>query len=326
MARLNELAEFLRAHDDYCLFSHVNPDGDCLGSCIALALALRKLGKRAFVYVPGRVPTMYQPFETTVRLVSDQNVPYAPQTAFSVDVSAFERLDSGVKLFESCPHKCMLDHHGTNPGFGEVWYVDGKAAATAEPALELIDLLGVSLTKEMADWLYIALSTDSGQFSYEATRGQTMNAAARCIEAGADTKFICQELFRTRSEGHTRLIGAVISKFEMNAEKTMAWVKLTDADFKAAGATREDNEGVVNYMLEIRGVEFAALVEEQGSNTKVSLRSRGKINVAEIAKPLGGGGHSAAAGVTLRMTADAALETVLSKAKEMLRAACTEHA
>lgn len=319
MTRMNELAAFLKSHDDYCLFGHLRPDGDTAGCCIALALALRALGKRAFVYLPGGLPKMYQVFETTVTLVSDGNPPFAPETAFAVDVSEYRRLDSGAAMFDRCAHSCLLDHHDTNPGFGEVAVIDGSAAATGELAVELIDALGVKLTREMADWLYIAISTDSGQFSFAATSARTMTAAARCLEAGADADRICQELFRTRSEGRIRLTGIVLSRFAMNEDKTMAWVRLYDADYEAAHALREDNENLVNELLEIRGVEFACLAETLAGKSKFSLRSRGKISVADIARPLGGGGHRLAAGVTIDKPMDEALAEVLRLAETALK-------
>ena len=318
--RMNELSAFLKAHDDYILLGHINPDGDASGSCIALALALKQLGKRAFVYLPGGLAKMYRAFETTVDICENGDFPFAPKTAFSVDVSDAERLGSGRAFFDACADKAVLDHHATNPGFGDVCFVDGDAAACGELALELIEALGVELTKEMAGWLYIAICTDSGQFAYSSTRPQTMEAAAACLRAGADPDEITRELYRTRSEGRVRLLGTVLSRMQMNGEKTMCWSSLTEEMFRQAGALREDNEGAVNYLLEIRGVEFACLAEERGENqTKFSLRSKGIVDVAEdVARPLGGGGHACAAGVTLNLPMEEALARVLETAQAAL--------
>ena len=319
MTRMQELAEFLKSHEDFCLLGHLHPDGDTAGCCVALALALKALGKRAFVHLPGGMPTQLSVFECTAVLSDGGELPFAPQTAFAVDVSEYRRMDSGVPLFDACAHSCLIDHHGTNPGFGEVRVIDGSAAATGELVIELLDELGVTLTPEMAQWLYIAISTDSGQFSFSATSARTMEAAARCLAAGADADRICQVLFRTRSEGRTRLMGTVLSRFEMNQEKTMAWAQLTDADFAAAGATREDNDNLANELLQIQGVQFACIEEEFRGKSKFSLRSRGIVNVAKIAQPLGGGGHALAAGVTLDSPMDEALKLVLERAETALK-------
>ena len=320
MQQMNELSAFLQAHEDYILLGHVNPDGDAAGSCIALALALQALGKRVFVYLPGGLPKMYQVFDATVEICRDGAFPFIPRTAFAVDVSEIERLGEGRAYFEACEAGAVLDHHATNAGFGDVCFVDGDAAACGELALELIDALGAELDGEMAEWLYIAICTDSGRFSYPSTRPRTMIAAADCLRAGADPDKISRELYRSRSEGRVRLLGTVLSRMEMNAEKTMCWSSLTEEMFHRAGALREDNEGAVNYLLEMRGVEFACLAEERGANqTKFSLRSKGTLDVAtQVARPLGGGGHACAAGVTLNLPLHEALQKVLETAQAAL--------
>lgn len=321
MNRMTELAAFLKAHDDFALFGHVNPDGDAAGSCIALARALQKLGKRAFVYLPGGLPEMYAVFDHTVEVTSGENLPFAPQTGFAVDVSEPHRLGDGRAIFEACEHRAVLDHHATNPGFGEVCVVDGDAAACGELAVALIRALGVEMDQEMGQWLFIALATDSGRFGYSSTRAETLEAAADCLRAGADVDGITQQLYRTRSEGRTRLLGLVLAGLEMNADRTMCWARLTDDMLSRAHALREDNEGVVNYLLEIRGVQFACLAEERGSSqTKFSLRSKGRVDVAaDVAVPLGGGGHACAAGVTLNLPMEEALQTVLRTAEAALQ-------
>lgn len=319
MSRMAELANFLRNHDDYVLLGHLSPDGDTAGSCIGLALALRALGKRAAVHLPGGLPEMYKHFDCPVEIAPDARLPFAPKTAFAVDVSEFERLGDGRELFLACEHSAMLDHHETNPGFGEVWFVDGDAAATGELAVELIAEMGVALTAEMATWLYIAISTDSGRFGYASTRAETMEAGAACLRAGIDVDGIVQELYRTRSEGRTRLLGLVLAGLELDEKKEMCWARATNEMFQRAHALREDNEGIVNYLVEMRGVRFACLAEERGNGTKFSLRSKQPLDVAmEVAVPLGGGGHACAAGVTLQLPMEEALEKVLAQARRAL--------
>jgi len=129
MARMTELAAFLKAHDDYAIFGHVNPDGDASGSCIALCLMLKAMGKRAFVYLPGGLANMYKAFKTTVEIVSGDTLPFAPKTGFSVDTAEINRMAGGEKIFFACESTAVLDHHETNPGFGDVCFVDGNAAA-----------------------------------------------------------------------------------------------------------------------------------------------------------------------------------------------------
>lgn len=323
MNRMHELAEFLKNHDDYCLFGHVYPDGDVCGSTIALARALISMGRRAFVYLPGGIPHMYADFETGVAVISDaKDAPFAPATGFSVDVSARERMGGGEKLFDACPHTAMLDHHGTNEGFGDVYFVDGNAAACGELAVELLGELGVSLDRVTATWLYIAIATDCGRFGYGSTRAETLIAAAECVRAGIDVDDITRRVFLTRTEGRTRLTGLVLSGLERSADGRLCWARMTDDMLARAGATREDNEGIVNYLAEIEGVQAACLAEQRGAQTKLSLRCRPPYNVArDVAVPLGGGGHPNAAGVTTNASMERALRIVLEKLRAMLDAA-----
>lgn len=316
MARLSELAAWLKAHDDFAVLGHVNPDGDASGSCIALCLALKSLGKRAFVYLPGGLARMYHSFACSLEIASGENLPFAPQSAFAVDVSEPERLGEGGAIFAACRHTAVLDHHGTNPGFGEICAVDGMAAACGELAVKLIRELGVELTLEMATWLYVAICTDCGRFGFSSTRPETMEAAAQCLRAGIDVDAIHSALYRTRSEGRTRLLGLTLSGLEMNGDKNMCWARLTQDMFARAQAMREDSEGIVNYLLEIEGVRFACLAEERGAQTKFSLRSKPPFDVAaNVAVPLGGGGHACAAGVTLNLPIEEALKAVLERAR-----------
>jgi len=317
MARMTELAAFLKAHDDYAIFGHVNPDGDASGSCIALCLMLKAMGKRAFVYLPGGLANMYKAFKTTVEIVSGDTLPFAPKTGFSVDTAEINRMAGGEKIFFACESTAVLDHHETNPGFGDVCFVDGNAAACGELVLELIRLLDVELNQEMALWLYVAICTDCGRFGFPCTTPETMNAAAACMRMGIDLDFIHRVLYRTRSEGRTRLLAMAIDAMRFNEDKTICWSRITKDMLRRAGALPEDREGVVNYLVEIEGVKIGCLAEEREDTvTKFSLRSIPPVDVGNhVCKPLGGGGHACAAGVTLNLPMEEALEKVLAQAQ-----------
>ena len=321
-ATIEELARWLRARDGFAVIGHVSPDGDAAGSCVAVAMALRAMGKRAFACLPGGMPKMFSRFAGADGVIAaGAKPPFSPETALALDVSDEGRLGAARALFDGCAARAVLDHHATNPGFGDVCLIDGGRAATGELALELIEALGVPLSREMAEWLYIAISTDSGNFSFSSTTPGTMRAAAKLIEAGADVAGLTRELYRTRPLGRTKLLGIVLSGLEVSGDGRMAWARLTDAMFAQAGALREDSDGIVNYLLEIDGVEFAALAETRGAATKFSLRSKEWLDVAaEVAKPFGGGGHARAAGCTLETPLEEALGAVLDRAKSALDA------
>lgn len=316
---IERLAAWLGERDDLLLLGHVSPDGDAAGSALAIWHALAALGKRAVVCLPGGMPKMYawMPGARDV-LETGAALPFEPKAVFSVDVSDPPRLgEAGRAVFEVCPEKAMLDHHATNAGFGDVYFVDGDAAACGELVVDLIDEMGVGLTREMAECLFVAISTDCGQFNYSNTRGKTLRAAARCVDTGIDVAGITERLYRTRTPGRTRLLGIVLNGLEISADGKVAWARLTEEMLARAGAIREDNEGIVNYLLEIDGVSCAVLAEQRGEKTKFSLRSKAPLDVArDIAAPFGGGGHDRAAGCTLDEVMEPALEKVLAKAME----------
>ena len=319
--KIEQLAEWLRDRDDIVLLGHVSPDGDATGSNLAVWHALRAMGKRAVVCLPDGVPRMYAGLPGADGVIAAGGaLPFAPRTALAVDVSEDARLgEAGLALFNACEARAALDHHHTNPGFGQLYMLDGEAAAAGELAVDLIDALGVPLSREMGECLFVAISTDCGHFSYANTRAQTLRAAARCVEAGIDVARITEGLYRTRTRGRTRLLGLVLAGLQISPDGDLAWARLTEDMLREAGALREDNEGIVNYLLEMEGVRVAVLAEQRGEATKFSLRSRAPINVArDIAAPLGGGGHDLAAGVTIQLPMEPALGRVLSLAREVL--------
>lgn len=325
---IERLAEWLKAQDDVVLLGHISPDGDATGSNLAVWHALRALGRRAVVCLPGGVPKLYAnlPGAASALDTADE-LPFAPKAALSIDVSEHARLgEAGMRIYDACPRRAMLDHHATNPGFGELYALDGDAAAAGELAVALIEAMGLRLTLEMAECLFVAISTDCGNFNYSNTRPETFRAAAKCVEAGLDVAPVTARLYRTRSLGRTRLLGLVLAGLEISPDGRMAWARLTEDMLRDSGALREENEGIVNYLLEIDGVRFAALAEQRGEQTKFSLRSKTGLDVArEIAVPLGGGGHARAAGVTLDLPMEAALARVLDLAGETLRGAAPEN-
>ena len=316
------LAEWLKAQDDIVLLGHESPDGDAAGSCLAMWHALRAMGKRAVACLPDGIPLLYAGLPGAAQVLDTvAALPFEPRAALALDVSEVERLGAaGRRVFEACPHRAALDHHHTNPGFGQLYFLDGDAAAAGELVVDLIDALGVEIDANMATCLFVAISTDCGHFNYSNTREKTFLAAARCAKAGADVAGITERLYRTRSAGRTRLLGLVLAGLELSPDGELAWGRLTEAMLRETGAMREDKEGIVNYLQEIEGVRIAVLAEERGAtSTKFSLRTKAPLNVArDVALPLGGGGHDCAAGVTVDLPLEQALAKVLALARETL--------
>lgn len=310
-ATIETMAEWLSARDDILLLGHVNPDGDAAGSCLGLCHALAAMGKRAAVFLPGGVPKLYADLPGAESVLHEGDaLPFAPMTALSVDASEPARLgEEGLGLFEGCQYRGVVDHHATNPGFGQIMLLDENASAAGELAVALIEAMGERIDRDAAECLFVAISTDSGHFSYASTRPETFRAAQHCAAAGIAINKIAARLYRTRTYARTKLLGLALARFEISDDGRMAWTYVTKEMFDAAGATAEDTEGIVNYLQEISGVKFALLAEERGEATKLSMRSRGELDVAaSVAVPLGGGGHARAAGATVALPMEAACE------------------
>lgn len=308
---MRELADWLLGRDNFLLFCHVAPDGDTIGSSLAIALALREKGKRCCVKVPGGVP-QYLRFLPGMELVAEGEAPFAARCGLAVDVSTPGMLGENREIFESLAERAVLDHHDSNAGYGQVFVIEPRRAATGEMALELIEALGVPVNRDMANCLYTAISSDTGNFNFSNVTPETFVSAAKLVTAGADVDGITRRLYRTRTFARTKLLGLALSDARLVMDGRVACARVTRDMFRQAGAVRSDTEQIVNYLGEIQGVEIAILgIEVEDGTVKFSLRSSEGYDVAKLAQSLGGGGHERAAGVSLSLLLDQAMKTVL---------------
>lgn len=313
------LTGWLRDYDRIAIITHLHPDGDALGSSLAMALALKALGKTVYVCDQDPVPAFLSRLPAQDMLFLPETVPFQPEAVLCVDCAAPSRFGRAASLLESgCPVACV-DHHETNSLTCEAMLIDSHAAASGELICALIDELGIALTYEMALCLYIAISTDTGNFAFSCTTPACLNVVARCVEQGIDIDDMNYELFRKRSMARTKLLGRALTGMEYLEGGKIALQRIRTEDFKACAASFADTESIVNYGINTDGTAVAILAVEQGSAVKFSLRSRGAVNVAQLLLPLGGGGHDRAAGLTLEgIPFDEAVDMVLAAAKRAL--------
>lgn len=316
---ITELAKYLADKDDIAIISHISPDGDAVGSALAMKLAFDKLGKRSFVVLEDSVPQRYMFLKGAEGAVKPDALPFGPRCAFSVDVSELHRMGSARAIFEAAPAKAALDHHETNPGFGDVCHVEGDRASTGELALELIKEMGVEPDKAIAECVFVALCTDTGNFNYSNTDTRAYAAAGECVGYGAEVERLTRLAFRQRSFACTKLLGEALSKVETACGGRVAWTYMDDTMLERAGARLEDASRICNYLNEITGVDVGVYFEQRGGDTKISWRSAGKVDVAAMAGVFGGGGHAAAAGARLQLGMDEAVRLVLGKMEELLK-------
>lgn len=321
---MNKLAAYLSQQDDIAVISHMKPDGDAVGSALTAVLGLRKLGKRVCAVLPDPVPEKYRFLPGAEDVCMPDQLPFVPKCAFAVDCGDAERMGAAKDVFDRAPNKAMLDHHPTNPGFGEVYVIDGSRASAGEIMLELMRLMGVSIDKPMADCLFVAVDTDTGNFNYRNTDARALRAAADCVEAGADPEELTRRAFRERPFAATRLLGEALARAKAVCDGKIVYTCVDDALLRETGARAEHTSRIVNYMNEISGVYAGLFFEQKGEKTKVSWRGANGFDVARIARSFGGGGHELAAGATLEMSMEEAVAAVLARTEEFLKGSETE--
>ncbi len=313
MATIAELATWIEARDDIAVVAHVSPDGDTLGSGLALARALTRLGKRAALVSQDKVPHMYQFLPGIDRVYPPSKLPFEPKCVLYEDVAAYDRAgDKGA--LSHVKDTALIDHHATNPCFAGLCVIDENASATGVIALRLIDQMGVELDRELAVTLYTAIATDTGNLSYSNTTAEAARGIARCLDVGFDIEDVSLRLFRLRTRARTMLLGMALSAVEFYCDDRIAVTRINTLMYEVSGASAADTEGIINFLIETEGVEAAVLADERGMfATKFSLRSTGRIDVGEVAHFFGGGGHKQAAGMTMHLPLREATDEVLTK-------------
>lgn len=316
------LAEWVKKHDDIGVVCHVSPDGDTIGSALALAEGLRNMGKNACVMCQDAIPAMYHFMRGALDICSPESAPFMLRSLLFADVSDEKR--AGSCLMPEISERAVIDHHATNPMFGNVNFIDGRAAATGVMVVELMDRLRIELTASMAENIYVAITTDTGNFNYPSTDGRTLRNAAKCLDAGADPDRVTRRMFRLRSLPRTRLLGEAISHMQLMADGRLAVFKISRLMLEEFSASEADCEGIVSYGTETEGVMVSVMLREQEGGIKASMRSLGDVDVSRVAVMHGGGGHTAAAGCTLHGGLDETAEAIAAELTAAIRRAAGE--
>ncbi len=314
------IAEALRRANSVCICGHVNPDGDTIGSALAMRLILQGMGKNVQVFFQDKVPDNLFFLKGAAEILEPDANREKYDLFLAVDVSDPARLGSCRDLMDHCEHSAQIDHHGTNPEYAEINSVDGDAAATCVMIREQMKYLDTPLTREIAECLYTGVSTDTGNFSFDCTDAETFRVMADLTETGFPLAERCMSLFREKSKPQLRLLGRAIEKMHFEAEGKIAVMTLTWKDFQECGALSEHADTIVNYGLETIGTRMAVLAREtEDGRIKFSLRARAPLSVDEVAARLGGGGHARAAGISMEGSLEVTMRQVVRSMKACLR-------
>ena len=274
--------------------SHQRPDGDAIGSAMAMALTLRALGKEATVVTDAIPPVFLQPFPDVAGIHITPELHDAFDAALIMECSELSR--TGVRGLDRSP-VMNIDHHPGNKVYGAINWIDESAAACGEMVFTLIESLGVALTSEIATHVYLAVLTDTGSFHFSHLSPRTYEIAKRCVEAGADPQWIARTHYDSNSLSRVRIFGAVMNDMVIVDEGRVAMIAITRGRMDELNGTNDDLEGLINFPLTVKDIEAVAFFKETGDREwRVSLRSKGSVDIGAIARQFKGGGHTNAAG------------------------------
>lgn len=313
MTEIGRAAEAIRGSGSLALACHVGPDGDALGSMLALGLAARAAGKDvvAGFGTPFVVPATLRFLRGQDLLVPPSGFPAAPETMVVFDAGSADRIGELAESAGQASTLIVIDHHVTNDGFGDIVVIDHRAAATAELVHRILDSLGWEVTPDVATCLHAAVVTDTGRFSYSNTRPETLRLGADLVEAGASTVEISQHVYEEAPFGYLKAAAAALARAKLDEELGMVSAVITQADLNDAGVDWGDMDGLIDTLRLAREADVAVLAKvHDDGRVKLSFRSRGATDVGSLAADMGGGGHKLAAGVTVEGAVDEILDTV----------------
>jgi phosphoesterase RecJ-like protein len=312
----------IRGSETVCVAGHVRPDGDCIGSQLALTLALKEAGKKVVCWNEDRLPQKYA-FLDRNGLVGPPRRGFQFDCVIAADCASFERLGKVGECIQDRKLLVNIDHHQSNTRYGDVNWVDPREASTGELIFALFKGANWSLTRPIANCLFTAISTDTGSFQYSNTRPTTFHVAGELVGSGANVAEIGHEVYQSFPLSRVRLLQHVYSHFKLTHQNQIAYFWLKKSDYLRTGADPSDSEGLIDHIRAIEPVVVACVFEEiEPQLVRVSLRSKSAlVDVNAIALRFGGGGHRAAAGMRVEGMPLSVQRSVISAVKKALDAA-----
>jgi phosphoesterase RecJ-like protein len=299
---IQKIVDAIRTRQRFVLSSHSRPDGDSIGSQLAMAYALKALGKDAVAVNADPAPAPLMAFPGVQDIVIAPAVEGAFDAAIIMECGDLARTGvTGLDRF----FVVNIDHHPGNTSYGRINWFDAGAAACGEMVFDLVRALAVPLSLEIATHLYLAILTDTGSFHYSSISPRTFDICRETLEAGVDPVLVARNVYDSNNMGRLKLFGAVLSAMQIDQTGRIAIVYLDHEMARAAGGTYEDTEGLINLPLTVKEIEAVLFFkQDEGEQYRVSMRSKGAIDIGAVAKEFGGGGHKNAAGCTVNGAID----------------------
>ena len=319
-AKFEEIGRVLREHKRFAVLSHVRPDGDALGSQLALGLSLKELGKDVRIWNEEGMLEKYSFLPNAELLTKPPAEPDDVDVAVALDTAIQNRLGTTLTAVRSAKVWINIDHHPSNPGYGDIVYIDPKSPATGQILFELIKSQKLPLTRAIAENLYVAISTDTGSFKYPNTTARTFEIATELVRGGVDVGWVSQLTYENYPRRRVELLRDLLGTMHFEANGCVASFSLSLAMAKKLEVIPEDNEGLIDHLRAIRGVIVAIFFEElPDGKARVSMRSKSeKVNVCAICEKFGGGGHILAAGARIRGTLPEVEQKILEEVRDVL--------
>lgn len=316
MSDIKEIFEIINSSINICIAGHKAPDGDCIGSVMALYEFLKPLNKNLAVYIDGNIPYNYKPFVDENIIEKDFNK-QEYDLLIVLDCSDSERLGKFKDLFNYAKKTVCIDHHKTNESYADINIIDSTMSSTGELLYDILKAWKLNISKKTATYIYIAILTDTGKFSYSNTSSNTHRKTAELIDLGVDIAEIDNIVYNSKPSNVVKAFIECISNIELYYNNKFGITYITKGILEKNNVEMGDIDGIVEFIREIKEVEVSCVLKEyEENNTKVSLRAKNEIDVSTVSVKFGGGGHAKAAGFEINDTVENTKKILIDTFKE----------
>ena len=313
MSTLDNILEEINKAETIVILTHENPDGDAMGSSLALYDALKNMGKNPDIIIP-EYPRVFE-FLPNANEIKKESSIEKYDLAISVDCATIKMLNGFANYFENAKVKVSIDHHSTNTMFGDLNYVSPEAPACAQILIVVLEYFKVEVTKEIGTCILTGIITDTGGFKYSGVTAETFEFVAWLLNKGINVSKIYRKVLQTKTSANFELSRKAMDRLEFFEDGKVAFTYITLQDQKSVNSENGDHEGIVEIGRDIEGVEVSIFVRETDTGCKISMRSNEYVNVSDVCILLGGGGHTHAAGCSLQCSIEQAKEKILRQVK-----------
>ncbi len=322
LSEIEKILDVINENDRFLITSHMDPDGDSIGSQLGLFYALKDLGKKSYIVDQGQLPAKYDFLDPENLIKGEANsIPFSPQVTVFVECPEIKRIGFVSDLLPPESIKINIDHHHDNDNYGDLNWVDTECCAAGEMIYYILREGKFNITPVIAMELYAAIVSDTGQFKFSSTSANGMKAASELIQLGANPKMISDKIFSRFAPETIKLLGNTLGNMAIVANGKIAVTQISRNDLKASNAKLENSEGFVDYLLSVAQIELGILFKEIDDKTvKVSLRSQNGVDASKLAREFNGGGHINAAGFTVNGALKEVKDKVVKRATEYIHA------